>query len=433
MEDNTYIEASYPIGFRAKDAKALGEALSMEHSVELVGIKRIGISNFLRFFLNHKDIVKTYIGKTGNHIFIPVDLNDLVERELFPFWILTFKRLVDTAQISKTLSAKTKHEISALFLDAIQSRDTFLTIESLRKALSKLISEKHKPTIFFIRFDRIKDTLNQEFFANLAGIRESTGHKVTYVFTSYRTIDDLVPNSHARDSLSIVTPLYLQPTTRQDMKIIISSLKKRYSLSLSPQIIETLLDLCGGYVQYLQLAFIILSQKRSQKLDGKSVEKILLADERIALQSEEIWESLTPAEQKILLKIGNLEKVTQDEKQNGEYLWDTGFVFEKNGRFILFSLLFNEYLKHGQKKNGDEALDFTKKEYALFNLLKSNLNEICERENIISAVWPEGEILGVSDWTIDRLVARLRTKLKKQNSKYSIVTVKTRGYKLVEE
>jgi DNA-binding response OmpR family regulator len=47
-------------------------------------------------------------------------------------------------------------------------------------------------------------------------------------------------------------------------------------------------------------------------------------------------------------------------------------------------------------------------------------------------VWPEYEEFGVSDWTIDRLIARLRAKLKQQQSTYTIVTVKTRGYKLVE-
>jgi len=37
---------------------------------------------------------------------------------------------------------------------------------------------------------------------------------------------------------------------------------------------------------------------------------------------------------------------------------------------------------------------------------------------------------GVSDWAIDRLVARVRVKLPQQNSPYEIVTVRTRGYKL---
>ena len=55
-----------------------------------------------------------------------------------------------------------------------------------------------------------------------------------------------------------------------------------------------------------------------------------------------------------------------------------------------------------------------------------------EREEIIQAVWPEVEEVGVSDWAIDRLVARLRAKLKSQNAKVEIQTVKTRGYKMTE-
>ncbi|MBI2012722.1 helix-turn-helix domain-containing protein [Candidatus Curtissbacteria bacterium] len=78
------------------------------------------------------------------------------------------------------------------------------------------------------------------------------------------------------------------------------------------------------------------------------------------------------------------------------------------------------------------AVELTKKENLLFNLLKEELDKICEREKIIETVWPESEELGVSDWTIDRLVARLREKLKRQKSKFSVVTVKTRGYKLVK-
>lgn len=69
----------------------------------------------------------------------------------------------------------------------------------------------------------------------------------------------------------------------------------------------------------------------------------------------------------------------------------------------------------------------------LFNLLAENRGEVCEREQIIKTVWPEYEEVGVSDWTIDRLVARLRTKLKSQKNNYAIKTVRTRGYRLIEE
>jgi len=100
----------------------------------------------------------------------------------------------------------------------------------------------------------------------------------------------------------------------------------------------------------------------------------------------------------------------------------------------IFSPLFESFLdREIEKKQQGNGLDFTKKEKALYEHLLRSLDKVCEREKIIEAVWPESEELGVSDWTIDRLVARLREKLKNQKGKYQIVTVKTRGFKLSRE
>ena len=63
--------------------------------------------------------------------------------------------------------------------------------------------------------------------------------------------------------------------------------------------------------------------------------------------------------------------------------------------------------------------------------LKLHKDNICEREKIIEAVWPEVEAFGVSDWAIDRLAARVRQKMKLQKNSFEIQTVKTRGYKLI--
>src|SRR3972149_11810562 len=117
MENKT-IEALYPISFRQNDAKTLGQHLKNRNNVVLIGMKRVGISNFLRFFLNHQEIAKSYIADGNTHLFIPVDLNDLVEREVFPFWILTLKRIVDSVEAS-ILKDATKKYIERLFLDSM--------------------------------------------------------------------------------------------------------------------------------------------------------------------------------------------------------------------------------------------------------------------------------------------------------------------------
>ncbi len=426
--DYTFSEVGFSLDFREEDAVVLGKHLKLRHSVELVGMKRVGISNFLRYFLYKKGIVEKYIDEKENHLFVTVDLNDLVEIEIFPFWILTFKRLVDrvnTAGIDQSL----KKEVSALFLDAIQSQDLFLTVEALRKSLITLVKGGIFPTLFLLRFDRIGGVVNKQFFANLVGLYDATDQKLAYVFTSFRDLSEIAPMVFERKMLSTFShPMYIKPEKRRDFEIIFKSLVSRYQLKVSDKLEQELWELCGGHVQYLHLAAIVLAKKDAK--DG--IFEVLSADERIKYLAEEIWESLTEIEQQVLAKVINGEKLAEADRQQGVYLWDCGIVGVNDK---VFGKLFKDSLKkyqNGKTNGSDDKVEFTKKEHMLYNFLLEHVGEICEREAIIEAVWSEIEDLGVSDWTIDRLVARLRTKLKKQGSKYSVVTVKTRGYKLTE-
>src|SRR3989338_5709703 len=131
--DSQVVEASYPISFREKLAQELGGHIKNRNSVVLIGMKRVGISNFLRFFLYHKDIQKTYIGDNIHHLFVTIDLNDLVEKEIYPFWTLTLKRILDASEKS-SVKQSTLKEIESLFLNSIQSKNLFLTIYIIRNS-----------------------------------------------------------------------------------------------------------------------------------------------------------------------------------------------------------------------------------------------------------------------------------------------------------
>ena len=110
------------------------------------------------------------------------------------------------------------------------------------------------------------------------------------------------------------------------------------------------------------------------------------------------------------------EKISTEEKSQAAYLWNTGIVQEEK----IFSPLFELFVSAQNKK-----------EHMLFTYLEEHVNAICEREAIVDIVWPEYKEYGVSDWSIDRLVARVRGKLRKQKSMYEILTIRTRGYKLL--
>ncbi|MBU4099628.1 helix-turn-helix domain-containing protein [Patescibacteria group bacterium] len=425
------IEAQYSINFREKEARELGERLKHRQSVNIIGVKRIGISNFLRFFLYHKDIIKTYISDNRQHLFIPIDLNDLIELDIYPFWTLTLKRIADASEASQ-LPQAAKDKIGSLFLNSIQSQDLFLLIDSVRQALLLIVGEGFLPTLFFIRFDRIAEVFTPSFFDNLQGLRDATHQELSYVFTSFRSLNSIFPA--AKTSLSVFAQIiYMRPAVGKDMRIIYETYKHRYNFHLNSAIEHALFDMVNGNVQYLQLALIILAEKKNGGVKTKEeLFQTLVHDERITLQSEELWESITKDEKRALAKILKNEIITPEEKEKNIYLWDTGFVMEQKNKDMLFSPLFKEYLDGREKEDNKigPVIHLTRKEHMLFTLLESHIGNICEREEIIEIVWPEYKELGVSDWAIDRLVARVRVKLKQQNSPYEIVTVRTRGYKL---
>jgi len=428
------IEENYPLTFRQEEAKELGKHLKNRHGVILVGMKKVGISNFLRFFLGSKDIPGTYIKDYKKHLFIPVDLNDLVEREIAPFWTLTLKRIVDSVENSPIDETITK-EITDLFMDSIQLQDLFFTIDNVRLALFKITEQGYLPTLFFLRFDRMKDSVTPEFFANLEGIK-STNHQISFVFTSYKPLKRLIPLVLPKTSWTVFFKnIYIGPAKKQDIEIIFNAYKKRFDFSLSKELENYLFELVDGYTQYLQLALIFLHDKKEPVKTKEELFEGLSHDERINFQSEELWESLDKNAQEVLLKIENSEKVLPEEKKRSIYLWNTGFVKITGANNYIFSKLFEEYVKRQAiEGSAKEAInEFSKKENILFNYLMENKNNICERENIIEVVWPEEEELGVSDWAIDKLVARVRNKLKIQKNSLEIQTIKTRGYKLVGE
>lgn len=425
------LEASYPITFQKNEAEKLGEYLCQRQCVNLVGMKRVGISNFLRFFLNHKNIIPTYISASDKHLFIPVDLNDLVEQEIYPFWTLTLKRIVDVSEQSD-LSDEVKAKINDLFVKSIQFQDLFLVIDSIRHALVLIGENGMAPTIFFLRFDRLKDKFNPSFFDNLQGLRDATNGNLAYVFTSYRSLASVFQG--ARTNLSVFSQtLYAKPASDTDMHIVYDAYRERYNISLNAEIEKAFFSAIGGYMQYLQLGLIHLNEmKLTEQKSQTEILETLLSDERIMLQSEELWESLTADEQMVLMRIVKGENLDTDDHERGKYLWDTGFLNGSAESPSLFSPLFASYiqqldLEESKKK---KTAHLTRKEHLLFTLLKEQMGEIVERESIIEIVWPESQEFGVSDWAIDRLVARVRLKLREQENPYEIQTIRTRGYKL---
>jgi hypothetical protein len=80
-----------------------------------------------------------------------------------------------------------------------------------------------------------------------------------------------------------------------------------------------------------------------------------------------------------------------------------------------------------------EEKKLSRKEYELLLFLYKNAGNVCSRDEIIEAVWPESkDHSAISDATIDQLIHRLREKVEPEPAKPSrIISKKAFGYMLV--
>ena len=71
------------------------------------------------------------------------------------------------------------------------------------------------------------------------------------------------------------------------------------------------------------------------------------------------------------------------------------------------------------------------KEYALLIYLHAKNGQVCSKDEIGRAVWPEYESGGIFDYQIENLVRRLRTRIEYEpNAPQLLLTVRGLGYKL---
>ncbi len=70
-------------------------------------------------------------------------------------------------------------------------------------------------------------------------------------------------------------------------------------------------------------------------------------------------------------------------------------------------------------------------QYRLLELLYAHTGHVCLREDVVHAVWPDAQLDGVSEQSIDALVRRLRDRIFEMDADHQyIVTVRGQGFRL---
>lgn len=430
-------EASFPLIFRSDDAKRFAAILKKRESVCLVAMKKVGISGFLRFFYYHPFARDTYLGKENEKLlFVFCDFNELFE--LTPHSLWTYLALCIAKSVREDARfLSIAHTIEQLALQAAQITDAFRAYYTVKTMTEELCKDQESVSIVLIlmRFDRLVPIGDSELFTSLQNLFDAVKFRLVFVTTSVRPLPDIFPRmSHWLEPHVLTHQQYIKPLTSGDRERLSSyfNLTTRYDTTISARIRYEILTIGGGHTLLTRLAGIAWSAlPEAVKKNSTFPIDDLVDDERIRLACNEIWHYLTNREREAVRMVVAGKRVMLAPK---DYLFTTGIINAKEKSQKLFSPLFAAWVrKHTKRSTVSTSTEFTHKEQALFHYLTTHRGELIRRDAIVTAVWPESTEnpdLVPSDWAIDRLISRLRKKIRERNDSVAIITVRGKGYKL---
>jgi energy-coupling factor transporter ATP-binding protein EcfA2 len=248
----------------------------------------------------------------------------------------------------------------------------------------RLAAQPEGVCLLFDRFDSLAAS-DPAVFDNLRALRDTFKYRLTYVTFTRRPL--AVRNELAE--LFFANTVWLGPLSEADARWNISRYMQRKNQSWDEATVQRILELSEGYPAMLRATCEACAAGAA--LDARS----LAAHPAVRRRVDEFW---------------------ADEPEE-DHLRLSGL----GGHALLGA---------GYASIPDQAL--TAKEHLLLEAFRRQPNQVCSKDDLIRAVWPEDHIFerGVRDDSLAQLIRRLREKIEADPSHPDhILTVAGRGYR----
>lgn len=436
--EQEYFESHYPETARATEMAKLAEYIKEGASCQLISLPGAGRATILGLLAHNKKIQLKHFGDTSlaTH-FVTINFSEIRKRPLFDVTKFFFLALSDSLRERTMHEAHTK--IEALFKESLSFNDELVLFQALKEAIDYLCLEKKLLIVFlFDRFEEYIPTVTSAFFTNLRTLRNRAKYHFVVVFSLPRPLEMLIEPTTLSDFYEFVAghTVYLKLSDPVTTNFRISSIEEITGKKLTKGDLETITRLTGGFGKLTKLAAeAVLAYGKTEK----NLETFLLGQKPIIATLQEIWFSLSPAEQTALV---------QSKTQDHPYLEDVGLVQGKTLQIPLLDRFIHTEISHQTEKGhiiydentnaikkGEDLLSdqLTSSEFRLLRYLLQEQGRVVERDELINAVWQDQKsTAGITDQAVDQLIFRLRRKIEEDpNSPLHLQTVKGRGFKFV--
>jgi hypothetical protein len=250
---------------------------------------------------------------------------------------------------------------------------------------------------------------------------------------------------------------FLRMLPPDEARLLVAEVAERNAVALDQDEEDFIVAQAGGHPGLLVAIANVLVRVSSSTPVGVGtpsnlmlVRQLLDGDAAVRGEFAQLWSQLTEADQKVLLHLLTASEAATPNAQARQHLIKNGILTDAASP-ALFSPLFEAFARRQFRAqlpaqsgvyvdvdSGDVWVDgrklptLTDLEYRLLLLLYGRIDKICDKYQVVEAVWGQDFIDDVDDARVEKLISRLRQKLEDDpaNPRY-FQTVRGRGYRLI--
>ena len=439
-------------GFRQTETEKLFKWMQAGESASIIGISGVGKSNLFNHIRDPYTQAHYLGGLDGRTIIVRANFHyipDFSDRSIYSL-ILEQLEMLDSDTERLGLTQGDVNQIGEYHEKLLDAKDDILKVQRYFKlAIRVLMGNSDRRLVFlFDQFDDVYQLAEERLFANLRGLREAYKYRISYLVFTRDMMPNLLELDPAREEfyeLLASNIMGLKPYAKSDATSVLERVAGRNKINLTEQLREQLYALAGGHAGLLRAALLAVNQLHSDKYQSAEETAVsLLKVPGVEMECDKLWRSLSTQEQRTLMAKAQNVPGSQEAAIVNQ-LQIKGLLSEDDTA-VLFSPIFAEFVATQDALwerplffdepsrqiwvQGAPAPRLTQLEYRLFQQLYQQAGEVVEKDELITAGWPNAKG-GVSDEALIAAIARLRKKIEPdpKNPRF-LENVHNQGYTL---
>ncbi len=422
----------------------------------IVGLSNTGKSYLLRN-LAKRDVRHQLLGEQpDDSVFVYVDFNLMLEATDQGFYELILRCLMERLD-QQDVDGEFQSRLHRAYNTLVAPPSAFQISLSFSEGLTAVCQGMSRNLVLlFDEFDEPFEQMDGRVFLNLRALKDKYRQRLSFVTATDHRLSNIRRGRDVDEFVELFEPFtrFLAPLESSDVDQIITWLATQEGYTFDDQDRAFLHHHADGHLGLLLAVCRALGEVTGEPvrdagqdwLIHRQVREQLDRDPNVQVECRKLWDDLSEAQRDALMAVVGAEEDV-DERALAS-LRNQGLIHTEEE--LLFSPILEGFVRRQRLTrrqrhegvrvdvesgtvwvDGQQTSTLTDLEYRLLLLLYGRLNKICDKYQIVEAVWGEEYIDQVDDARIDKLLSRLRAKIEPdpRNPRY-VVTVRGRGYKL---